>query len=246
MKTVLVLQDAFTTFFEPDVLLGVTDLISRMGYHPIWVPYFPNGKALHIKGFMRTFTAVARRNAQFLSRLAALGIEMVGIEPAITLTYRDEYQHVLGTIGLNFKVQLLQEWLSSKLDEIGAKLAPLGSTLDLNRKFAFFGHCTEQTAIPLAGKDWQAIFGALGLELSVVNVGCCGMCGVFGHERSHCDESRGIFDMSWSPRLALADSNHETAIVAGFSCRHQVSRFSAYRVRHPVFALLDAISKPTP
>jgi FAD/FMN-containing dehydrogenase/Fe-S oxidoreductase len=239
-KTVLVLQDAFTTFFEPNVLLGVTELISRLGYRPVWVPYFPNGKALHIKGFMRTFAALARRNAAYLSRLASLGIDMVGIEPAVTLTYRDEYEQVVDTDALNFKVLLLHEWMGSKLQEFRLDLTKGAASSKPSGKFTFFGHCTEQTAVPTAGKAWQAIFTAFGLELSLANVGCCGMCGVFGHEQSHWNESHGIFELSWLPRLAMAQANHEEALVAGFSCRHQVNRFSEHRARHPVFALLDS------
>jgi Fe-S oxidoreductase len=239
-KTVLILQDAFTTFFEPNVLVAITALVSRLGYRPTLVPYFPNGKALPIKGFMRTFAVLARRNAATLSRLASLGIDMVGVEPAVTLTYRDEYLQVLGTEALDFKVLLFHEWLGTRLDEVRHVLAGGAPPSKRHEKFTFFGHCTEQTAVPTAGKAWQAIFEAFGLELSLADVGCCGMCGVFGHERSHWNESKGIFELGWLPRLALAKAHHEEILVAGYSCRHQVNRFSRYQARHPVFALLDS------
>ncbi|HMA94202.1 MAG TPA: FAD-linked oxidase C-terminal domain-containing protein, partial [Polyangiaceae bacterium] len=57
---VILLQDAFTTFYEPEVLLSTYDLMSKMGLKPLLVPYFPNGKALVIKGFLGAFRTLAR------------------------------------------------------------------------------------------------------------------------------------------------------------------------------------------
>ena len=45
-----------------------------------------------------------------------------------------------------------------------------------------FGHCTERTEEVESQKQWQVVFRAFGLELQPQATGCCGMCGVFGHE----------------------------------------------------------------
>ena len=243
-RTVLVLQDAFTTFFEPHIVLAAAKLIERLGYHPLLVPYFPNGKALHIKGFMRSFSALAKCNAARISRLAALGIDIVGLEPAVTLTYREEYRHVLSSQTTELRVLLVHEWLMGKLPELAALRSPGDDFLPPPRKFTYFGHCTEQTAHPLTTKHWQEIFAALGVELSPANVGCCGMCGVFGHEQTHYPESRGIFELSWQPRLESAKEKKETIVVAGFSCRHQVHRLIKRESKHPVVALLESMPDP--
>jgi Fe-S oxidoreductase len=87
---------------------------------------------------------------------------------------------------------------------------------------------------------WQQVFSAFGLNLAIAEVGCCGMCGIFGHEKTHCDESRGIYELSWKPRLALAEKRHEKIVVTGFSCRHQIKRIDHAYAHHPVFALLEA------
>ncbi|MGT2482227.1 hypothetical protein ACU4GR_33035 [Methylobacterium oryzae CBMB20] len=80
------------------------------------------------------------------------------------------------------KVQLLQEWLATRLDRI----APLqgGGTLRL------LPHCTERTNAPGAVRDWQAVFAHLGLRLDVPAAGCCGMAGTYGHEARHRATSR--------------------------------------------------------
>lgn len=242
-KTVLIVQDAFTTFFEPDVVLGVIDLLLILGYRPVLVPFFPNGKALYIKGFLRTFTRLVQQNLARLQEIASLGISMVGIEPAVTLTYRDEYPRALGIERLPFTVLLVQEWLRDKLDDVNRAVLAARAQAGVNKRYTLLGHCTEKTALPSSQKDWQQVFSAVGLSLDIADLGCCGMCGVFGHEQSHADESRGIYELSWKPRLDLADAQNENVVVAGFSCRHQINRFQDRRIPHPVFALLETLQR---
>ena len=83
------------------------------------MPYFENGKALHIKGFLGAFGKVVARNAELLRAVGALGFPMVGIEPAVVLTYRDEYPKQLED-DAGFRVWLLQEWLAEQpLPQLG-------------------------------------------------------------------------------------------------------------------------------
>ena len=240
-KAVLIVQDAFTTYFEPEVVLATVDLLSLLGYTPVLLPYFPNGKALHIKGFLRSFTALVYRNVAHLEKIASLGISLIGLEPAVTLTYRDEYPYALGVDQLPFKVLLLQEWLHNRLDAIREALAAPQSKPAPFETYTLFGHCTEKTASPPSQAAWQEVFAAFGLTLKIAEVGCCGMCGVYGHEKAHLAESKGIFEMSWQPSLEKAEARGEAMVVSGFSCRHQAKRFGNQRGRHPVFALLESL-----
>jgi FAD/FMN-containing dehydrogenase/Fe-S oxidoreductase len=237
-RTVLVAQDAFTTFYEPNVALAAYDVLTKLGLRVVFLPYRENGKGLHIKGFLRRFRAVAARNASVFNEIAKLGIPIVGLEPAVTLTYRDEYVHVLGKEAVRFEVLLLQEYLSKRLAEIGDAAKP-GAP---GGKLRLFGHCTERTAEPGSQAQWQRIFRALDVDVEVVGVGCCGMCGIFGHEAEHLDESRGVFDMSW--RRALGGEAAESgSVVTGHSCRSQIKRFGGFVPRHPVEALRDMLTE---
>src|SRR5258708_35307727 len=108
-RVVVVLQDAFTTFYEPGVLESTCLLLRALGFVPHVLPYFENGKALHIKGFLRAFGRVVARNVGLLREVAALGFPLVGIEPAVGLTYRAEYPKELnGEPG--FRGWLLPQW----------------------------------------------------------------------------------------------------------------------------------------
>lgn len=253
-KTVLVAQDAFTTFYETNVALAVYDVLTRFGLNVVFLPYRENGKALHIKGFMGSFRRVVRRNSRFYARVAELGLPIVGIEPATTLTYRGEYPTALGKHGGGhhhggqhdapsappYRIQLLQEFLSEKLPELGSKALASGSSGA--RPLQLFGHCTERTEEIKSQEQWRAVFKAFGVELEPRATGCCGMCGAYGHEAAHYQESRGIFDMSWGKQLPK-DGGERTVLAQGHSCRSQVKRFAGFVPRHPIEALRDLLER---
>lgn len=251
-KTVLIAQDAFTTFYETNVALAVYDVLTRLGLNVVFLPYRENGKALHIKGFMRRFRRVVRRNSRFYARVAELGVPIVGIEPATTLTYRDEYPTALdahhhgggqdAASAPPYRIQLLQEFLSEKLPELGSKAPALPSGSGA-RALQLFGHCTERTEEVKSQEQWRSVFKAFGVELEARATGCCGMCGAYGHEAAHYQESRGIFDMSWGKQLPK-DGGERTVLAQGHSCRSQVKRFAGFVPRHPIEALRDLLERP--
>ncbi len=236
--SVLLLQDAFTSFYETNVLLAAYDLLTRLGFTVYVLPYFENGKALHIKGFMGRFNRLARKNALWLTEIAELGLPMIGLEPAVVLTYRDEYRKAFdGELG--FYVELVQEWLARELGRL-----PALDQLELSQPegFQLFGHCTERTAEPRSQQQWRQVFAKFGCQLDIVDVGCCGMCGVFGHEAKHREESRGIFEMSWARALPAEPEAQSRVLADGHSCRSQVERFAGFVPRHPL-EVLEALTR---
>ena len=138
------------------------------------LPFKPNGKAQHVKGFLKKFAKTAQSSAQFLNQVAETGIPMIGMDASMVLCYRDEYQKTLQGMRGNFTVQLSHEWLLSILPSIDLKVT------SKTHQFTLFGHCTEKTALPKSESQWQAIFTHLGLTLTPVAVGCCGMAGTYG------------------------------------------------------------------
>jgi FAD/FMN-containing dehydrogenase/Fe-S oxidoreductase len=230
-RVVVVVQDAFTTFYEAGVLEAACLLLRALGFEPHVLPYFENGKALHIKGFLRSFGRVVARNTELLRAVAALGFPLVGVEPAVALTYRDEYPKQLET-DAGFRGWLLPEWLATQ--ELGARAAAGAPG------YRLLSHCTEQALVTQAPAQWARVFGALGVPLEIVKAGCCGMCGVYGHEVAHRQDSLGIFGLSWKNKIDAARDG-ERVLVTGHSCRTQVERVLGFTPRHPAQALLSLL-----
>ncbi|WP_142794609.1 (Fe-S)-binding protein, partial [Klebsiella pneumoniae] len=90
-----IVQDPFTSYFDAKVVADFAALTEKLGFQPVLLPFSPNGKAQHIKGFLARFARTANKTADFLNRVARLGCPMAGVDPALVLCYRDEYKTVL-------------------------------------------------------------------------------------------------------------------------------------------------------
>ena len=59
-----------------------------------------------------------------------------------------------------------------------------------------------------------------GLDVKVLDAGCCGMAGAFGYEKDHYDVSVAVANLELIPSL---NANPDAVVVAtGTSCRHQI------------------------
>lgn len=224
-RSIVLVQDAFTRYFETPVLAAFIELATRIGYRVFLAPYSANGKPLHVQGFLGAFAKAAVRNARQLKALADCDVPLVGLDPAMTLVYRQEYTKVAGLEGCP-TVLLPQEWLVQALPEQAAVQAG---------PFRLLAHCTEKTNVPASTGQWQQVFARLGLRLATEATGCCGMSGTYGHEARNQQTSRVIFEQSWAQKL---DKEGE-ALATGYSCRSQVKRLTDTKLRHPLEVVLQ-------
>lgn len=229
---VLVVQDPFTSYYDAKVVADFVKLIEKLGFKPVLLPFSPNGKAQHVKGFLARFAKTAQKTADFLNRVAKLELPMVGVDPALVLCYRDEYREILGVQQCRFTVQLAHEWLVT-LPE------PTEHRQVSSAPWYFFGHCTETTALPNSATQWANLFKRYGQELKNISVGCCGMAGTYGHEVANIKNSKGIYNLSWKP--AIEKLPKERCLSTGYSCRSQVKRMENTQIKHPIQALLEIV-----
>lgn len=230
-RSVVIVQDAFTRYFETQFVADTVLLLRKLGYQPMLAPYLPNGKPLHVHGFLSKFKRVAQKTSRALNQIAASGIPLVGLDPSMTLCYRGEYKKHLGETDEAPPVQLIQEWLAGEADTLRKH------AIEDKRQYTLALHCTEKTNATASAKQWQQVFQSLGQELKIAELGCCGMAGTFGHEARNRKLSSDIYDMSWRDTLNKVEHD-EYFLASGYSCRSQVKREQGLQLRHPLSALL--------
>ncbi len=230
-RAVFIVQDPFTSAYESELVSDTVTLLKHLGYLPKVLPYHANGKPAHVKGFMAKFTKIAKKSTAYFNDIAKLNVPMVGLDASLVFAYRDEYVKALGQDKVRFKVQVLSDWLSQQSFDTG--LNKEGHQVNL------FSHCTEKSLMAGVEKQWVTIYQKLGLVLTPVSTGCCGMAGTFGHEKKHQQTSKKLFDLSWQP--ALEKHGLENAVATGFSCRCQVKRFGQGKVKHPVSQIVELL-----
>lgn len=234
-RYLFIVQDPFTSYFDAKVVADFAALTEKLGFQPVLLPFSPNGKAQHIKGFLARFARTANRTADFLNRVARLGCPMAGVDPALVLCYRDEYKTVLPPEKQQFRVMLVHEFLTEYTD-----LLPVKDISEDTPPWYLFSHCTEATALPDSVKIWQNLFRRFGATLQSVSTGCCGMAGTYGHEMPNLARSKGIYQLSWAQPYQSLPS--ERCLTTGYSCRSQVKRMEGKVMLHPLQALLTLVS----
>lgn len=231
-RSVVIVQDAFTSYFETPVVVDIVKCLQALGFRVWLAPFSPNGKPLHVHGFLTLFKRIAKTNQTRLNRLAESGIPLVGIDPSMTLSYRAEYKKY--TEGDLAPVQLLQEFLAANLDKLPTHLAN-----QPKKSVQLLSHCTEKTNAAASLGDWVSVFRAFNLELSLPATGCCGMAGTYGHEQRNVANSKKLYAMSWQPHLAKNDS--QQVVATGYSCRSQAARIDQLNLHHPMQYLLQRL-----
>ncbi|MFO7528558.1 MAG: FAD-binding and (Fe-S)-binding domain-containing protein [Marinobacter sp.] len=230
-RSLIIVQDAFTSYFETDTFAAILESLQYLGLRVWLLPFHPNGKPLHVHGFLRQFRAIAGRHVDLLKSYAKYDVPLVGIDPSMTLAFRSEYRKY---VGLDVPgVMLLQEFLAERIGHLAPSVnAAQGEDVTL------LGHCSEKTNAAGSMDQWRQVFEALGIGIRIEATGCCGMAGTYGHETRNLVTSRAIYDLSWGPKIsALKDRG--TVLATGYSCRSQVKRFDGEVARHPLEYLRD-------
>ncbi len=239
-KVVFIVQDAFVSSYESELLYDTVTVLDAFGYVPIILPFMANGKPQHVKGFLDKFEKTARKATNFYNAIGKYNRPMVGLDASMVLVYGDEYVKALGEAAIGFKVKLIGEWLMSEALNNDAFTSEIHK-IDLNipdKDFAVFNHCTEKSLLADASAHWPTIFAKLGIRSKPISTGCCGMAGTFGHERANQKASENLYNLSWE--AAINAIPEDTALATGFSCRCQVKRFSKpnvaerQKIKHPI------------
>ncbi len=243
-NTVIIVQDAFTRYFETALIVDIFRFIESLGFKPYLAPFKANGKPLHIHGFLNSFKRVAKKNAQMLNAFSEQGIKLIGVDPSMTYTYRSEYLKALDNVeGENEEqcpapsVLLIQEWLAEQLPLLKQNKP------DTSKTYMLLPHCIEQSHATVERDQWKTIFEAFGQKLDIQSVGCCGMSGTYGHEARNKATSTRIYQLSW--QKPVEQTSEGLLLATGYSCRSQVKREGNKLALHPLQALVRLQQKNT-
>jgi len=229
-NTVIIAQDWFTALFDGAVQRQSIAGFKALGYNVRFLPMQPGGKVALSFGNIKGFRRMAEALSSHLHAAATTGLPIIAVEPAFAMMLRQDYAKA----GIALPpVFLPQEFLAVEADRRDFPKADHDSPIKL------LSHCTEATALPQTGVLWKKVFAAMGLETTTPSTGCCGMAGLFGHQRRHQAMSRRLFDLSWRSHVESED----TIAATGYSCRCQAKRFSATQPNHPLGLIADLLSR---
>ncbi len=238
-KDVVLFNDTFNTYNDPDVAIAATLVLEAAGFTVHLPGHKCCGRPMISKGLVEEARQAARETVNCLVPFAEKGIPIVGLEPSCLLSFRDEYLHLLPD---DPRVQLVAD-NSFTFEEFIARLIDrdelnLDFTED-HKKILLHGHC-HQKALVGTGPSEITLSLPSNYKVEVVDSGCCGMAGAFGYEEEHYDISIAMGERRLLP--AVREAAVDTLIVApGFSCRHQINHGAEREALHPAQVLHRAL-----
>jgi FAD/FMN-containing dehydrogenase/Fe-S oxidoreductase len=227
---VIVLDDCFTTYNEPEIGRAAVRVLERAGYAVELAGQTCCGRAMISKGFLTEARDLARAQVPALAERVADGTPILGLEPSCLLTLADEWPELVPgpeARRVAAAAELADVWLAQQVTAGKCRL-PMGRQPG---QCLLHGHC-HQKALRGAGGSAAALRLVPGLEVTVLDAGCCGMAGSFGYEKEHFDLSAQIAGLELLPALRAAP---EAMVAAtGTSCRHQMRDLAGRHARHPL------------
>jgi FAD/FMN-containing dehydrogenase/Fe-S oxidoreductase len=223
---VLLWPDTFNNHFHPATAQAAVEVLEAAGYQVI-VPRqsLCCGRPLYDYGMLHLAQRLLRQILLTLRPQIRAGIPVVGLEPSCVAVFRDElpnlFPHDQDARRLSRQAFLLSEFLIHKLESYQPPRLP--------RKAVVHGHCHHKAVMGMS--DEEVALTRLGLDVTVLDAGCCGMAGSFGFEKDHYDVSIKCGERVLLPAVRAAAK--DTLIIAdGFSCREQIAQATGRQALH--------------
>jgi FAD/FMN-containing dehydrogenase/Fe-S oxidoreductase len=235
---VILLDDCFTTFNEPAIGRAAVTVLERAGYSVELADLTCCCRPMVSKGFLTEARALVQAQAAKLAQRVADGTPLLGLEPSCLLTLVDEWPELVPgaeTRAIAAAADLADAWLARQVRD--GKL-PLPFVPRPGRCL-LHGHCHQKALRGTAGTV-AALKLVPGLDVQVLDAGCCGMAGSFGFEKF--ELSARIAEIALLPALKAAPD--ALVVAPGTSCRHQMNDLAARQARHPLEILAEQLEPP--
>jgi len=178
-----------------------------------------------------------RRTLDCLRGEIRAGTPLVGLEPACVAAFRDELHNLFPHDEDAKRLREQTYTFAEFLEHVG--YVPHR----LDGKAIVHMHCNH---VAVMGTDAdKRVLKQTGLEINVLDSGCCGMAGSFGFEQHKYAMSQQIGERVLLPAVREADA--DTLIVAdGFSCREQIRQATRRETLHLAEVLQSALQRGRP
>ena len=233
---VVLLEDCFTTYNEPEVGIATVRVLEAAGFRVRLAGLECCGRPAISKGLLPLARELARANVEKLLPFARSGTPILGCEPSCLVTLLDEYRDFrLGTDAEEVaRASVMADAFIGDTERVPE--LPLNSRPG---RVLLHGHCQQKAVLGTAG-TLAALRRLSGIEINEIDSGCCGMAGSFGYEIGHFDISVALANRVLIP---AAKADPAAALVApGFSCRSQLHGLAGLVAKAPMQLLADCLS----
>ena len=236
-RTVVYFHGCATNAYEPHVGRTAVAILEHLGFEVIVPPLQCCGLPMQSNGDFRAARRYARRNIAWMEPYARQGIPIVGTSASCMMTFKGDYEHILGMDDEATKIVAANAW---DFMEFLRHLHEEGR-LDTNfkpiyRKLPYHAPC--QLKAHGMGRPALDVLALIpGLEMEEIDADCCGIAGTYGYKA----EKRDIAEAVGQPIVAhVCGGGYDTVICDTETCRWQITSLTGAETFHPVFLVAEA------
>ncbi|MCA1581100.1 MAG: FAD-binding oxidoreductase [Acidobacteria bacterium] len=233
---VVLWPDTFNDFFHPEIARAAAEVLAAAGFE-VRLPSrrLCCGRPLYDHGMLGTARDLLEDVLEVLRPELRRGLPVVVLEPSCAAVFQDELPNLFpddpDARRLSSQTALFAGFLE--------RARPGWTPGRVSGAALIQGHC-HQAALSSLAPD-AALLSRLGLDVRLLDAGCCGMAGAFGFEKRHYEVSVAIARDALLPALAAAP---DALVVAdGFSCREQVAQLADRPAFHVAEVVHRALSQ---
>jgi len=226
-RRIVLFDDTYVNFYEPNIGVAAVDLLEGLGYDVIIAKAGCCQRPRLSKGMLKDAKYYGTRTLKKLDVYAQQGLSILTLEPSCASALTDDLPDLIDDEELGQRVagqvMMIDQFLAREFDAGRLK----GELVCDSAEVLVHGHC-HQKALFGTG-DMNRLLRQAGAKVDEVDSGCCGMAGSFGYE--HHDLSMTIAQQRLLPAVRAMDDS-ATLIACGFSCRHQVKDGCGVKAKH--------------
>jgi FAD/FMN-containing dehydrogenase/Fe-S oxidoreductase len=237
-REVVVFADCFVQYQEPEIGEALVRLLRAAGDWVTAADVGCCGRTSLSTGQIEAARRDASRALAGLYEHAVAGRVVAFVEPSCASMVVDDWSRLLpGDTRLEVVAAAARQAVALVAEHAAAGRLHFrgGGTVLLHP------HCHERALFTAADSE-SALRAVPGLELTVLDEGCCGMSGIFGYEAEHYETSVAIAERGLLP--AVRGAGPQTAVLAsGTSCRTQIRDLSGRPAAHPLTFLAERLMR---
>jgi Fe-S oxidoreductase len=243
-KKVVLFDDTYMNFHEIQVGISAVELLESCGYEVILARAGCCQRPSISHGFLKKAKRKGEKTLRNLREYIDRGLQIVVCEPGCASALTDDLPDLIDDeeLGKSIRenVMMIDVFLEREINAGNLKT----EFTSVFQKLMIHGHCHQKSLYGTTAME--NLLGRIGgLEVKVIDSGCCGMAGSFGYEKEHYDLSMKIGEDRLFPAIRNMDSS-SGLVACGFSCRHQIFDATGVKAMHWVEALRGSEHSPHP
>lgn len=238
LPQVLLWPDTFNNYFFPDTLKAGVRVLEAAAYQVV-IPSKPLccGRPLYAEGMLDQARRQLSGILDSLTGACDKRLPVVGLEPSCVASFHDELPGLFPADERAHYLAAHTHLLSDFLRKDGYQPPRMAGRALVHI------HCHQHAV--LDAKADQEMLERMGLEVELLDAGCCGLAGSFGFDAEKYELSQAIGELQLLPKVRATPET--TFIVTnGFSCKEQIGQEAGRKTLNMAEILAMALDEGTP